>query len=122
MHLTQGLSRAATINPSGIATDFFRARRRTWAQIADRIARISGGFARLGVSWGDRVAILALNSDRYFEALFAVPALGAIIVPLNTRLAPPEIAFMLQDSGAKLLLLDDAFSLKDMIISGGENI
>jgi len=109
MQLTQGLSRAATINPSGIAT-IFRDRRRTWAETADRIARIAGGLARLGVGKGDRVAIIALNSDRYFETLFAVPALGAIIVPLNTRLAPPEIAFMLQDSGAKLLLLDDTFA------------
>src|SRR5438067_790283 len=106
MQLTQGLNRAVTVNPSGIAT-IFRDRRRTWVQTADRIAR---GLARLGVGKGDRVAIIALNSDRYFETLFAVPALGAIIVPLNTRLAPPEIAFMLQDSGAKLLLLDDAFA------------
>jgi long-chain acyl-CoA synthetase len=109
MQLTQGLNRAVTVNPSGIAT-IFRDRRRTWAQTADRISRIAGGLARLGVGKGDRVAIIALNSDRYFETLFAVPALGAIIVPLNTRLAPPEIAFMLEDSGAKLLLLDDAFT------------
>src|SRR6184192_2765971 len=109
MQLTQGLNRAVTVNPSGIAT-IFRDRRRTWAQTAERITRIAGGLARLGVGKGDRVAIIALNSDRYFETLFAVPALGAIIVPLNTRLAPPEIAFMLQDSGAKLLLLDDAFA------------
>jgi len=117
MHLTQGLNRAATINPSGIAT-IFRDRRRTWAQTADRITRLASGLARLGVSKGDRVAIIALNSDRYFETLFAVPALGAIIVPLNTRLAPPEIAFMLRDSGTKLLLLDDAFATLPAQLAG----
>ena len=109
MFLTQGLQRAVTINPGGTAT-IFRDRRRTWAETADRISRIAGGLAAQGLGTGDRAAILALNSDRYFEALYAVPAAGAIIVPLNTRLAPPEIDFILEDSGAILLLVDDAFA------------
>ena len=109
MFLTQGLQRAATIHPHGTST-IFRDRRRTWAETADRISRIAGGLAALGLGTGDRAAILALNSDRYFEVLYAVPAAGAIIVPLNTRLAPPEIDFILEDSGAMLLLVDDAFA------------
>lgn len=108
MFLTQGLTRAATINPNVPAT-INRDRRRTWAECADRIARIAGGLAASGIQRGDRIAILALNSDRYLEALFAVPMLGAIIVPLNTRLAPAEIAYILADSGTRMLLLDDAF-------------
>ena len=108
MYLVQGLNRAATVNPSGLAT-VFRDRRRNWAESAARIFRLAGGLSALGIDKGDRVAILALNSDRYFEALFAVPAAGAAIVPINTRLAPPEIAFILEDSGAKALLVDDAF-------------
>ena len=98
MHLAQGLNRAATINPRGTAT-VFGDRRRSWAEVADRVARLAGGLTRLGVARGDRVAVLALNGDRYFEALFAVPAAGAALVPINTRLAPPEIAHIL--SGAK---------------------
>ena len=109
MFLTQGLQRAVTIHPHGIST-IFRDRRCTWAETADRISRIAGGLAALGLGTGDRAAILALNSDRYFEALYAVPMAGAIIVPLNTRLAPPEIDFILEDSGAALLLVDDAFA------------
>ena len=109
MQITQALNRAAMVNRGGVAT-IFRARRRSWAESAARIAGIAGGLARLGIGRGDRVAILALNSDRYFEAMFAIPGLGAIIVPFNTRLAPPEIAFMLADSGAKALLLDDHFA------------
>ncbi len=109
MFLTQGLRRAATIHPSGLAT-VNRARTRTWSEVQDRIARIAGGLAARGIGRGDRVAILALNSDRYFEALFAVPMLGAIIVPLNTRLAPAEIAYILADSGARMLLLDENFA------------
>ncbi len=109
MQITQSLNRAVAVNPRGTAT-IFRDRRRSWAETVARIGRIAGGFARLGVGEGDRVAILALNSDRYFETMFALPALGAIIVPLNTRLAPAEIAFILQDSGATALLLDDTFA------------
>src|SRR5690242_1201074 len=108
MYLVQCLNRAATVNPSGLAT-VFQERRRNWAESAVRIFRIAGGLSALGIDKGDRVAILALNSDRYFEALFAVPAAGAAIVPINTRLAPPEIAFILDDSGAKALLVDNAF-------------
>ena len=109
MYLLQGLNRAVSINPHGIAT-INRARQHTWAECADRIERLAGGLAARGIGRGDRVAILALNSDRYLEALFAVPMLGAIIVPLNTRLAPPEIGFALADSGSRMLLIDDAFA------------
>ena len=109
MQLIQGLNRAVTINAGGLAT-VFRERRFTWAEVARRVAGIAGGLARLGVGPGDRVAILALNSDRYWEAMYAIPGMGATMVPLNTRLAPPEIAFMLADSGAKALIVDDQFA------------
>jgi long-chain acyl-CoA synthetase len=109
VYLAQGLNRAVTINPSGTAS-VFRERRRSWAETANRVARAAGGLSRMGLRKGDRVAILALNSDRYFETLFALPAAGIILVPINTRLAPPEIAYILEDSGAKALLVDDAFT------------
>lgn len=109
MQLIQGLNRAVTINGGGTAT-IFRERRWTWREVAERIGRLAGGLAKLGVGPGDRVAILAMNSDRYWEAMYAIPGLGAIMVPLNTRLAPPEIAFMLGDSGTKVWLVDDTFA------------
>lgn len=109
MRIVQGLNRAVKINAGGIATICLD-RRYTWAQTADRIARLAGGLRRLGVKKGDRIAILALNNDRYFELLYAAPCLGAIVVPLNIRLAPPEIAFMLEDCGATVLAVDDAFA------------
>ena len=65
MYLTQGLRRAAQIRPQEQSTAF-RERRRIWSETVDRIARIAGGLAQAGVQPGDRVAILALNSDRYF--------------------------------------------------------
>ena len=97
------------LNPNGVAT-IFRDRVRTWSECATRIRRLAAGLSALGVGKGDRIAILSLNNDRYYETMFAAPAIGAIVVPINTRLAPPEIDFILQDSGARALMLDETFA------------
>src|SRR5471032_2952934 len=97
--LTQGLRRAVQIKPQGPATSF-AGRRQTWRQTAERVACLAGGLAGLGVRPADRVAILALNSDRYLELMYAIPWAGAAMVPLNTRLTAPEIEYILADSGA----------------------
>ena len=67
---------------------------------------------------GDRVAILALNSDRYFELLYAIPWLGAVMVPVNTRLATPEIRYILEDSGARVLFVDGAMQAHAAALAG----
>jgi long-chain acyl-CoA synthetase len=107
--LTQGLRRAVQIKPNGPAT-VFASRRRTWHQTQDRVARVAGALSALGVHRGDRVAILALNSDRYFELMYAIPWIGAAMVPINTRLAAPEIEYILADSGAVALFVDGAMA------------
>ena len=107
--LTQSLRRAVQIKPNGLATTF-ASRRRTWQQSAERVARVAGALSALGVRNGDRVAILALNSDRYFELLYAIPWIGAAMVPINTRLAEPEIEYILADSGATALFIDAAMA------------
>ena len=107
--LTQGLRRAVQTKPNGISTHF-AGRRRTWQQTMDRVSRIAGALFALGVRPGDRVAILALNSDRYFELMYAIPWIGAAMVPINTRLAAPEIEYILSDSGAVALFIDTAMS------------
>ena len=107
--LTQSLRRAVQVKPHGEATSFGR-RRRTWADCGDRVARVAGGLAGLGVGRGDRIAILALNSDRYFELSYAIPWVGAAVVPLNTRLATPEIEYILEDSGTAVLFVDGAMA------------
>ncbi|MGV0813966.1 long-chain-fatty-acid--CoA ligase [Mycolicibacterium boenickei] len=107
MYLTQGLRRAAQIRPREESTVFGQ-RRRIWSDTVDRVARVAGGLKGIGVRPGDRVAILALNSDRYFELLYAIPWLGAVMVPVNTRLATPEIRYILEDSGARVLFVDGA--------------
>ena len=107
--LTQGLRRAVQTRPDGIATHF-SGRTRTWQQSIDRISRVAGALSALGVRRGDRVAILALNSDRYLELMYAMPWIGAVMVPINTRLAAPEIEYILTDSGATALFIDTAMS------------
>ena len=108
MRLTHMVHRGAQVNGQRVVTDF-AGRRHSWAQFADRVARLAGGLGDLGVKSGDRVAILALNSDRYLEFFFAVPWAGAVFVPVNTRLASPEIAYWLNDSGAEILFADNTF-------------
>jgi long-chain acyl-CoA synthetase len=81
MYLTQGLKRNVQIHGDELATqDGDRAR--TWRESANRIAQLAGGLRRLGVVDGDRVAVLSLNSDRYFEYFFAVPWAGGVFVPI----------------------------------------
>ena len=78
----------------------------TYHELADRCARLAGMLADLGVQRGDRVALLAANGHRYLEAFFGLPAAGIVLVPLNTRLAPAELAHIVQHSGARVLITD----------------
>ncbi|BBZ34571.1 long-chain-fatty-acid--CoA ligase [Mycolicibacterium confluentis] len=108
MHLTQALHRAVQQTPDLPAT-VFGERVRTWAQSADRAARLAAALKGLGVHSGDRVAILAQNCDDYHDFLFAVPWADAVAVPVNTRWSAREIAFSLEDAGVVALVVDDAF-------------
>lgn len=76
----------------------------TYAQLYDRTTRLAHALRARGVRRGDRIAYLGPNHPSYLETLFAAGTLGAVFVPLNTRLAGPEIAFQLADSGAKALV------------------
>ncbi len=88
----------------------------TYAQFGQRCQRLAGLLTDRGVERGDRVAIFAANSHRYIEAYVGVPAVGLVIVPLNTRHAEPELRFALQDSGTRVLLTDrDPGGLADVV-------
>jgi long-chain acyl-CoA synthetase len=82
--------------------------RLSWDALADRIERTAGGLASAGLRRGDRIALLADNSNRYIELLFAAPWIGAIAVPLNHRLSDAELAAILDDCGAVALVADSA--------------
>ena len=83
------LQRSARLNPDAVATRY-NGRSRQWPQVLDRVARFAGALDRLQLGEAERVAILSLNSDNYFEAIFAVPWAGYCMVPLNTRWAVAE--------------------------------
>ncbi len=108
MYLTQCINRSARATPDRIVTRC-AGRETSWKQFQNRVSRLAGGLGVLGVKSGDRVAILALNSDRYLEFLFAGFWGGAVVVPMNLRWSASENAYSLNDSGAETLLVDDAF-------------
>jgi long-chain acyl-CoA synthetase len=81
----------------------------TWAAYRDRVARLAGAFAGLGVRPGDRIAMLSLNSHRYCETFFGSIWAGALMVPLNHRLAQPELLAQLVDCTPRVLLVDREF-------------
>lgn len=83
-------------------------RRLSYEQLHERSARLAAALERQGIQQGDRVALLGENSAEFVVGLFGTEMLGAVFVPLNTRLAPAEIAFQLEDSGASLLIHDAA--------------
>ena len=109
MYFTQGLKNAIQLKSNAIATIDGK-RRQTWKELGGRVAKLAGALKTLGLPEGGRAAILALNSDRYFEYYYAVPWAGGVFVPLNIRLAPPELIFLLNDSGTEILLVDDEFA------------
>jgi long-chain acyl-CoA synthetase len=78
----------------------------TYAELHARARRLAAGLCALGVHEGQRVALLSANSHRYLEAFLGIPAHGMILVPLNTRLAMPELRAILEDSGARILITD----------------
>ncbi|WP_210575219.1 o-succinylbenzoate--CoA ligase [Streptomyces sp. GESEQ-4] len=81
----------------------------TYAELYHRTTRLAHALRARGVRRGDRIAYLGPNHPSYLETLFAAGTLGAVFVPLNTRLAGPEIAYQLADSGAKALVYGPAF-------------
>ena len=108
MNLCGLIERCAMINGGGLGTIDGDARH-TWREVRDRISRLGSGLRSLGCKEGDRVAILSLNSYRYFESLFGIPWAGGVMVPINIRLAPPEIAYCINNSGTSILLVDQTF-------------
>lgn len=87
----------------------FEDRRYRYADLERATARTARALLDLGIAPGDRVAVVAGNSDHYAIALLAISRIGAISVPMNIRWAPAEIAYALDDAGARLLLVDERF-------------
>ncbi|WP_146991919.1 long-chain-fatty-acid--CoA ligase [Bradyrhizobium macuxiense] len=108
MRITSLLRRCLQTGPDSTAT-VFRGRETNWRDTYEEIQKGGGAMQRLGATPGDRVAALALNSDVLFRALFAIPWVGAVVVPLNTRWSVPELSRALEDCDTTILLVDENF-------------
>ncbi len=101
----------ADIRPGRVAlVDDWRDLTLTYADLEDQVRRLAVWLREAGVGSGDRVAILANNTTDVFEALFACAKLGAILVPLNWRLAVPELQFIVGDCSPTVLIFEGEFS------------
>jgi long-chain acyl-CoA synthetase len=104
--LTSALSRTARLY--GRRTAVFDPKESlTWTAFADRIARAGAVLRSLGIAPGERYGLICRNSVRMAELMHAGYWVGAIPVPINFRLAPPEIAYLLDNAACKLVVLED---------------
>jgi len=108
MFFYQALQRNSIILSNTIGTSFGD-REHTWREVENRVARAANGLVGIGAGKGTHIAILGLNSDKYFECLNAIPWAGAVMVPLNIRWSVKENLYSLNDSECSILLFDDAF-------------
>lgn len=82
--------------------------RTTFGECATRARRLTGALSALGVRKGDPVATLLWNQSEHLELYFAVPAMGAVIHTLNPRLFPDELAFIVDDAGDRVIVVDES--------------
>src|SRR3954451_11814648 len=78
----------------------------TYREMAERARAQAAGLDALGVAHGERVAIVSHNSARLLTSFFGVSAYGRIVVPINFRLSAEEVAYIVEHSGASVLLVD----------------
>lgn len=103
------LERSAWVYPNYPAVVYGDVRR-TWSQTYDRVRQMASALSNRDIQLGDTVSIIAANIPEIFEAHFSVPMIGAVLNAINTRLDPDTIAFILNHSEAKVLIVDPEFS------------
>ena len=101
----QFLERSASVYPDHLAL-VHGPRRQTWAETYARCRQLASALEKVGVGIGDTVAIMAPNIPEMYEAHFGVPMSGAVLNSLNTRLDAAMIAFILDHSETRVLLVD----------------
>jgi fatty-acyl-CoA synthase len=101
-------SRSAEVFPNRVAI-IDGSRKLTWGETYARCRKLADALRKRGIGKGHTVSILSLNNTAHLEVYFAVPMVGAVINPLNTRLDAAMIAFMLEHSETKLLIVDQPF-------------
>jgi fatty-acyl-CoA synthase len=127
---TNQLARHALMQPDATALRFL-GRTTTWGELDRRVTALAGALSRRGVAFGDRVLLLMLNRTEFIESVLAANLLGAIAVPVNFRMTPPEIAFLVSDCEARVVVTEPVLAgvatavrdldpmLADVIVAGG---
>ncbi|MGH3678033.1 MAG: fatty-acid--CoA ligase FadD5 [Mycobacterium sp.] len=106
---TNQLARHAMMQPDATALRLL-GQTTTWADLDRRVTALAGALSRRGVGFGDRVLILMLNRTEFIESFLAANKLGAIAVPVNFRMTPPEIAFLVSDCDAKVVITESVLA------------
>jgi long-chain acyl-CoA synthetase len=107
MNLALWVARHGRLRPDAPALADGERVHASWARFAARTAAVAGGLRGRGLAPGERVAILMRNRPEYLEALFGVWHAGLVAVPVNARLHRDEVAYVLSDSGAALVVADE---------------
>jgi len=108
MNTTDFLNIAGAICPDRDLV-VMKGNRLTYAQVNDRVNRLANGLAKLGVKYGDRIAMLQVNCAEYIEVYFAAAKLGAVFVPMNFRAKADELAYMVENAGAKVFFVGERY-------------
>ena len=127
---TTQLARHALMQPDATALRFL-GQTTTWGELDRRVTALAGALSRRGVGFGDRVLILMLNRTEFVESVLAINLLGAIAVPVNFRMTPPEIAFLVSDCEARVVVTEPVLTsvatavrdldpmLAEVVVAGG---
>ncbi|MXP21018.1 long-chain-fatty-acid--CoA ligase [Gordonia sp. HNM0687] len=90
----------------------------TWRELDERTRAFAAALSRRGVGFGDRILLVMLNRSEYVEATLGANLIGAIPVPVNVRMSPAEIAFLVSDSGAKVIVTESLLApLADAVVA-----
>ncbi|UEA58594.1 fatty-acid--CoA ligase FadD5 [Gordonia otitidis] len=116
-HWNNQVRRHALMQPDAPALKFM-GETTTWKQLDERTRAFAAALSRRGVGFGDRVLMVLLNRTEYVEAILGANIIGAIPVPVNVRMSPAEVAYLVTDSGARTIVTETMLApLADAVIA-----
>lgn len=118
MNVGEWTTNRADLDPNGVFVVSDDGREYDNLEFNRRVNRLANALPSVGITRGERVAALFPNNTEFLELLFATGKTGAIMVPLNFRLAPPELAYILDDCGATALIYSHDFAFQANLLKG----